>query len=146
MCLSLLFCYHQVGEAGGKDGKWSVQAAKCAEKLHRFCEGLPPWSAGKQLRGLTRTARTTSVIDMCFAKHVSSAATAAETRKEKLRKKDVSTLAIGLLCDVSQSLGRNGVNYHCPAFTTQTTLYSYSLDRAILPEEHFRVLQHTPKN
>jgi hypothetical protein len=48
-------------------------------------------------------------------------------------------LANNLYMDVSQSIGRQSAVEHIPAIASSTLVYSYRLDRCILPEELMQV-------
>jgi len=119
---------------------WRLESSHFRGRMDKATLELPLWSMLNNLSGVVKTSRTVDIIDNYFMKVVQKE---ARDQNRTIKVKDFRKLAEGLLVDHSQAVSRNSSNYQVPALTTNSQLYSYSMDRAISPLEHFRVLQHS---
>lgn len=91
---------------------------------------------GKKLIGVPRLPRNFDVIDTAFLTEL------AKTDKRLPWDQRVALATQGMLCDYSQGSDRGSWGNPSKTITSKTRFYSYDEDRAIIPEEHFRMMGH----
>lgn len=146
---SCAFLPIQERENTGK--KWQVQAAEWRESLG--CTGslaqVKPWSSlpGKEFRGISRTARNLEIMDLVCLQMVGTEETKKIMKKPLHEREKILTSALAdTVVDLSQNPQRRAYSNAAgvaKCMCTGSVLYSYALDRLIIPFERMILQGHS---
>ena len=123
-----------VERRGQPHAKWRAQSANMRAALSEELQHLRPWSPTAHLVGLAGTERQKELLDLAYL----------WTQEGLMIKNYASSqqhVIRDLLCDVSQNITRKPWGQGTlRTFTTSTQMYSFELDRLVLPLEGMRLL------